>query len=71
MQCINFHCGLNSATHRNLCLLSCLSMKCGVSDPHKSEGHVHEPHGHKTATSSGHGGEREEEEHKGISSYVL
>ncbi len=38
--------------------------KCDVSVSHKSEGHVHEAHGHKT-TSSGHGEKREE---TGISS---
>ncbi len=34
-----------------------VSDDCGVSVSHNFEGHVHETHGHKTTTSSGHGGE--------------
>ncbi|KAI3362182.1 hypothetical protein L3Q82_012503 [Scortum barcoo] len=41
-----------------------VSDDCGVSVPHHSEGHVHETHGHKITTSSGHGEERQVEEHK-------
>ena len=33
-----------------------------MSVSHKSEEHIHETHGHKTTTLSGHGVEREEEE---------
>ncbi len=44
---------------------------CGVLVSHTSGGHVHETtHGHKATTSSGHG-EKREEEHKGITLYVL
>ncbi len=39
---------------------------CGVSVSHKSEGHVHETHGHKT-TSSEHGEEERKAERKGSS----
>ncbi len=46
---------------------SCVNYNCGVSVSHHFEGHVHETHGHKTTTSSGHG----EEEHKGISLNVV
>lgn len=40
-----------------------LNDNCGISVSHKSEGHVHEIHGHKT-TSSEHGERRQEGERK-------
>lgn len=46
-------------------LLGIFSDDCVVSVSHNFEGHIHETRGHKTRTSSEHGEEREEEEHRG------
>ena len=46
-------------THVAFCLY--VNVVCGISAHHNFEEHVHEAHGHKTATSSKHGEEREEE----------
>lgn len=54
--------GMNPPPIRHTFLLSVCSDACVVSVSHNFEGHVHESHGHKTATSSEHGGEKEEEE---------